>query len=506
MTGARRFASQAMRLLAATLAARVLDLLFYVLLARALGVELFGRYAYALSFTLLFNTLGDLGLSTVVTREVARVPGRSAELVWPCLSLKLLIGLLTFAGVLGLATLGPGGHETLGLFVPLAIGMLLNSVSLLFEGLLRATGRPGRSGLGLLVQAALTLAAGSALVALRGGVAAAAAAYLAGSAGRLVVSGWWSRDLWRPGAARPAIARMAVARSAAGWRTHAGLLREALPLALSGIFIALYFRIDSVILRTLQGERAVGLYAGIYRFFEAFVMLSATFRSVLFPIMARAADRPTDALGALCRKSLRVHLMFTVGVAVFFSFHARAIVTAVLGPAYAEAAPGLAVLIWALPGSYMADTLLFLLAAHRRQALGTWAAAATALFNVAANLILVPRFSFAGCSGVTVASEWLCFALLLGFFRRGVRVPGLAAAAWRPATAGVLLAATLAATAAWRPPGLLALAASALASVVLYGFVLRALGAIGPDEMALVRGLLPARRRGRSEAARDPAV
>ena len=61
------------------------------------------------------------------------------------------------------------------------------------------------------------------------------------------------------------------------------------------------------------------------------MLISAAYRSVLFPVMARAADGPREALGVLCRKSLRLHLLFTVGVAVFISFQARQVIEVILG-------------------------------------------------------------------------------------------------------------------------------------------------------------------------------
>src|SRR4029453_11307053 len=177
------------------------------------------------------------------------------------------------------------------------------------------------------------LVAGAALLGVGIGPRAGALAYLVGAAFRLASSAWASRDLWRGTAPR-------IPSWGEPWR----LAREALPLALSSVFVVVYFRIDAVILQMVQGERAVGLYAGIYRIFEIFALLAVTFRSALFPVMARAADGPREALGALCRRSIRLHLLFTVGVAVFFSFQASGIVSAALGPAYAAAAPGLAIL------------------------------------------------------------------------------------------------------------------------------------------------------------------
>jgi O-antigen/teichoic acid export membrane protein len=195
----------------------------------------------------------------------------------------------------------------------------------------------------------------------------------------------------------------------------------------------------------------------------------------------------------LCRKSMRMHLLFTIGVAVFFTCEAPAIVRVVLGPAYSEAARGLAILMWALPGSYMADTLLFLLTAQRRQGLATWAVGITAAVNIGLNFVLVQRFSFVGASVATVASEWLSFALLFAMFRRATVVPNVSGVVWRPVVAGVLLGAGLAMTAPWRTHGLVGLAAAALTTAVVYPALLIACGAIGREDFELVRAILPVR-------------
>jgi len=504
MSLARAIGRQTVRLFAGTLVAKTLDFVLYLLLARTLGVEQFGRYTFALSFTLLFNALGDLGISTVFTREVARSPERIRELLRPCLTVKLVLSVITMSMVLIAARFGPGAGESLMLVVPIVAGMLLNSAALLFDGMLRAAGRAGRSGLNLTVQSIAALVCGAALLGFGLGPLAGALAFLAGAIVRTISALAWSHDLWL-GTARVSPGTP-IAASTPGEGIEATavppgtphvpssplvLLREAVPLALSGIFIALYFRIDAVVLRTLQGEHAVGLYAGVYRMFEAFAIIAVTFRSVLFPVMARVADGPAGSLGALCRKSIRLHLLFTFGVAVFFTFEAPAIVRVVLGPDYAAAAPALAILIWALPGSYMADTLLFLLTAQRRQSLGTWAVGITAAANIVLNLLLVPRFSFLGSSVATVASEWLSFALMFAMFRSEAPVVGLGAVVWRPVVAAGVLAAGLALTSSWGTQGLARLALAGVASVAGYLLVLVGLGAVGREDLKLVRSIVP---------------
>ena len=142
----------------------------------------------------------------------------------------------------------------------------------------------------------------------------------------------------------------------------------------------------------------------------------------------------------------------------------------------------------------MADTMLFLLAAQRRQSLTTWAVGATAVFNVVLNLALVPRLSFLGSSAATVASEWLSFALLFAMFRRAAPVTGMAAVVLRPGLAGAALALGLVAIAPWTRGGPGLVGAAAVAALA-YPALLWLCGAIGREDLALVRSLAPGRPR-----------
>jgi O-antigen/teichoic acid export membrane protein len=485
------------QLLGGLLAAKAMDFSLYLVLARRLGVEQFGRYTFALSFTLLFSIVADLGLATVFTREVSRTPQRARALLANTLIIKLALAGVTLALATLTSLLTHAPRETTLLVTVLTLSMLINSSAMLFESMLKSAGRAGIAGLSVVAQSTTALVVGLTLVFSGAGLAGAAVAYLLASLVHFVAAAWCARALWRRAPDGAGAERAPNPAPRVAWQERIALLREAAPLAVSGVFIALYFRVDTVILHVVRDEHAVGLYGGIYRFFEGFVLLSAAYRSVLFPIMARAADGPAASLGVLCRKSLRIHLLFTIGVAVFFTFQARAIVTLVLGAAYADAAPGLAVLIWALPGAYMADTLLHLLAAQRRQSAGARVTIAVAVFNVLLNLILIPRFSFVGASFATAASEALCFGLLFAVFRAETGGVGLLRTAWPPLAAGGVLAAGLALAAPLLPATTIGLLLAGILAVIVYTAALIGSGALGRSEWELALSLLPSGRHPR---------
>ena len=51
---------------------KVVALFYFIILARYLGADNFGKYTFAISFTALFAVLIDVGLFAVLTREIAR--------------------------------------------------------------------------------------------------------------------------------------------------------------------------------------------------------------------------------------------------------------------------------------------------------------------------------------------------------------------------------------------------------------------------------------------------
>jgi O-antigen/teichoic acid export membrane protein len=226
---------------------------------------------------------------------------------------------------------------------------------------------------------------------------------------------------------------------------------------------------------------------------------------VLFPIMARAADGPVDQLRVLCRKSVRLHLLFTLAVATFVSFEARPLVVLVLGEPYAAAAPGLVWLMWALPGAYLADTLLHLLAAQGRQGVAARATSVTAVFNVLLNLALIPRFSFVGAAFATAASEALCCAILFMLFRARVPRIGVLREAGRPLAGAAALAVTLAVLNLAGPaatPPILVLAMSVGLGGCAWAATLLLMGDRG-EELRLLLEVLPLRRASAPGAERS---
>ena len=62
-------------------AGQLVNLALVVLLARAYGLEALGAYSFAMALGMVLGTFAGLGATSYATRELAREPARSAELL-----------------------------------------------------------------------------------------------------------------------------------------------------------------------------------------------------------------------------------------------------------------------------------------------------------------------------------------------------------------------------------------------------------------------------------------
>ena len=138
---------------------------------------------------------------------------------------------------------------------------------------------------------------------------------------------------------------------------------------------------------------------------------------MFLPTRARFWPTPIACpYGSCCRSAFPL----AAGIALL----AEPIVAVVAGREYLpESAIALSILICYLPLSYANGLTQYVLIAAGRQRLLTGAFVAALVFNVAANLILIPRFGYVGAALVTVASE---IVLLVPFARAAAKVaPGV---------------------------------------------------------------------------------
>lgn len=449
--------------------ARLSFLALFLAAARLLGAEEYGRYNHAASLTGLALVGMDLGLNTLLVRQVARRPAELGHFAGTLLLIKSLLALLV------LALLALGLHLTgrpLGLVLAVALAQACWGLAELgFAGLNALEAMGQEAWIKTVARLAALLAAGGLLLAGAGTWGLVAGLGLANLLGLLLALGVLRR------------------RAVFSLRLEAGfvgrLFRDGLPLALSGVFIAFYSRLDVVLLEVMgRSFSEIGWYAAAARVVDGLGILPGLVAAAFLPVLASLAGREPEALARLYRQGLRLLLLLGLPAGLGLFMVRAPLTELVFGPAYAPTAQVFAWLAPNLALIFVNYLQLTVLTALGRQRLGALATALGLLVNVGLNLWWIPAHGIMGAAAATLATE---VALFLACAHLVGRAAGLGAP-WRQAGRPLLATAAMG-LALWLPLGLGLWAMMGLGMAVYAGAAL-AVRAVSLAELRALHDLL----------------
>lgn len=475
-----RIAANAAGPIGAALVTKVLQFVYAALFMRLLGPEAAGRYYYAITVYGLVEIVTSFGLGVLVAREIARRPGDAGRLMGTSLAVRFALtlaavptlGLLWLAMAAAGRPVEPDVTAAIGLLVvALVPGHLNAALTSAFQGRERMVAPAAV----MIVSALLTMTLGALALTAGYGFVGMAAVSIAVNAVTFVIL---ARLLSRAGVAwlgRPdaRLARWMVAAS--------------LPLMLNSLLQTVFFKVDVLLLAPLQGQQAVGWYSAAYKWVEAFLIIPPYLVMALFPLMSRRAENDRAGLRSAYENTVRWLIALALPAATMTTFLAEPLIALLAGSDYLpNGARALQILIWFLPFSFINGVTQFVLIALDRQRWITASFAAAATFNIAANLVVIPRYGYTGAAAVTIASELVLLAPFL-WGLRDLGAPPVLALAWQPLLAASGLALALAGSAAAGLPSVVA----AAAGLALYGLALWRLGWLTADDRSLLARFVP---------------
>ena len=111
---------------------KILSFIYFVLVARLIGIADLGKYTFALSFTTMFAVFIDFGLTNAFIREGAKDRANLAKYLPPILAIKAVLGVLVYACAIGVAYWLKYPSVTIQLIFLSGIIMILDSFTLTF--------------------------------------------------------------------------------------------------------------------------------------------------------------------------------------------------------------------------------------------------------------------------------------------------------------------------------------------------------------------------------------
>jgi O-antigen/teichoic acid export membrane protein len=203
------------------------------------------------------------------------------------------------------------------------------------------------------------------------------------------------------------------------------LARQGLPVGIGGLLTLGYGYVDQVIVFEVAGVRDAGLYGAVYRIYERVQFLPAAIMTTLFPLFVAARDSDPARVRRLFRTSVDYMLMTSLPALAITLAGPRPITRLLFGADFVDAAPALPLLMATFVVVSLGYLTGYLIVAYDLQRRFLAIAIGALVFNVAANLALVPSYGFMAAAWLTLATEILVMSLSMWIVcgRMGI-VPG----------------------------------------------------------------------------------
>ncbi|MEK7189283.1 MAG: flippase [Patescibacteria group bacterium] len=454
---------------------KILSFAYFSVLARALGPEALGTYIFALSFAAFFSLVADFGIVPLAIRTFSQNPSQQREHFTALFSIRVFCSLLALLVLHGLAFVLGYAPELRLLLAITSVIMVMDAFTAYCYAVFRSRQNLLYESLGTMLFQVIIFSSGLLVIARTHDLRLLLAVIAAGSLFHIVFASFL-------------ITRKA--KIAFRLRLRFSALKQwlgrAIPFFMAAGFIKAYNTIDSILLKNLVGDEAVGLYAIPAKIVFTFPFIALAVTAAVYPAMSHYAVESKDRLQSVFLRTLQLLLTVSLPISVGIFLLAGPIVTRIW-PEFAASIPALKILIWAVVFLYIEFPFGSLLNATGHERANTANRGIQLALFVALNLILIPYYGFMGAVYAALFSSVVIVFLGWIAARRIVPVFTLRFTA---SLAKLLIASSLMGLAVYYLRGEYSFLIIIPVAVVLYGMLLLLLRAYSGEDWRWLKSVL----------------
>ncbi|HCC23706.1 TPA: hypothetical protein DF272_06055 [Candidatus Falkowbacteria bacterium] len=387
------------------IAQKLLSFVYFVLIARFLGVEDLGKYTFALSFTTMFAVFIDLGLTSALIREIAKYTEKAKDYISAIIGVKLILGVLTYVAVVIAINLMGYPLLTRQLVYLSAIVMVMDSITLSLWGVFRGQQNLKLESLSVILNQFLIVTIGFVIIYLNLPLTYLMAPFIVASLFSLVFAltmiklrvGSWPQIHFNHELLKP-------------------LLVIAWPFALIAIFSRIYGNADSVLLSYLlgaDGDKAVGWYQAAMKIPFALQFIPSAFAAAIFPAFSHYFHSDRKQLTYIFNKTMLLLTIIVVPMAFGLVSIAPEAVVILFGSEFMPSIIALQILALGLIFVFLNFPLGSLLNSCDKQVLNTKMMGIVLVINLGLNFIFIPHYQYVASAIIFLFTHGLLFAMSL---------------------------------------------------------------------------------------------
>jgi O-antigen/teichoic acid export membrane protein len=468
--------------IAAQLGLKAANFLFTIFVVNQLGGSAYGQYQIVLAWAGLISFIGDMGITTYLSREISRDPNRAKDLFWDTVTLRFILAIICTIVTIGAAIAFTDYSNDM------ILGIGLYTITYFFSIFIAPLGSllSGNERVDIISILAVVMQVSFMVIAAIFLLLHLDFVWLV-LAGPITMPLVLILHIWAVRRYRLGPPRFRVNPDM--WWT---VLKAGLPFAFIQLAITFALRVDTIVLSSYVSDQMIGWYSTAYNLTLTLTGFAVSFNNALFPTLTREHETNPEVVRPVYYRLVKMILFISLPIAVGGMLTAGKIVGLLYKPEIGPAALPLAIMVWDIPLS-----MYHMFSSYMSTAIQTERRAARiyitmGVLNLGLNLLLVPLFGIVGAALTTVLTDLVGAALFyfllrsklgagLGF-KRLLRV-GLAAALM-----GILILVL-------RDANLIVIIA---VSGVAYLGIIWVSGAFSPDELSLLTGFITRRLRPRT--------
>ena len=371
---------------------RLIKLGLIVYAARELGAEGWGIFAYALSIASLLMIFSDIGIESLVAREISQKKDDHKMFISAAFLLKSIILTISIALVIFVSPYISNITEARELFFTIAVIFFFDVIRNMGFAINRVMEKMEREMMIKVIMNFVILGLGIVLISMDPSPLSLAIAYATGSAtGALLILSFVQKN---------------IVEFITKTNTEAVklVLKTALPFAVIALVGSIMANTDIFMLGIWKAPEDIGLYAAAQRFFQFIIIIPSTIASASFPLMARLANKDNEKFKIVLEKTLEVFIVISVPIASGGLILANQIIPLVFGQTYLGAISVFQVLMIMLLASFPLILLINSIFVYNQQKKLVVANIFGVVVNVILNFFLIPKFGITGAAVATLAS------------------------------------------------------------------------------------------------------
>lgn len=382
----------------------ILSLFVSIVVARYLGPAQYGIWSYLLSITMFFTTFVSLGFQSILPRELVKHPEKELSLVSTAFFIKIIGGISGFILNILIFIFFKSPDTDLLLMMSLMASLLLfqsaDVSDIYFKAKLQAKYSVIGRNVAFVIVAILKLyfvynkfdlvffVATNSIEMLLGGVFVFYFYFKKGNS---------------------------ISFKSIEWSLGKELLKDSLPIAISGLMVMLFMRIDQVMITNIAGDTANGIYSTGVRMIEIAYFIPMALAESFFPGIVFSKKNEGEKYKKNMLGFYSIMTYISLGIAIITVIISKPMMSLFFGQEYEGSGAVLQVFGLSLYATFIGVASGKILVAENYKKILLLRSFLGLTVNVLLNLLWIPKYGFMGAAYASFISYFIPIVALAFF-------------------------------------------------------------------------------------------